>query len=127
MRDPESTPGNPPWTSVNRARGSGRRGTAAHRWSIVCRKSGSISTREDVRFMRTLSRRHLLRLAVALPCAGLFSRYRALAAPYLNRVKITGIRAMAIRNIAGNSPLLAFPEWDGLHAHTWECGFRGQP
>jgi hypothetical protein len=34
---------------------------------------------------------------------------------------------MAIRNIAGNSPLLAFPEWDGLHAHTWECGFRGQP
>ena len=52
--------------------------------------------------MRTLSRRQLLRLAVALPAAGLFSRYRALAAPHLNRVKITGIRAMAIKNIAGN-------------------------
>ena len=52
--------------------------------------------------MRTLSRRQLLRIAVALPCAGLFSRYRALAAPYLNRIKITGIRAMAIKNIAGN-------------------------
>jgi L-alanine-DL-glutamate epimerase-like enolase superfamily enzyme len=52
--------------------------------------------------MRTLSRRQLLRLAVALPSAGLFSRHRALAAPHLNRVKITGIRAMAIKNIAGN-------------------------
>ena len=52
--------------------------------------------------MRTFSRRGLLRLAVALPSAGLFSRYRALAAPNVNRVKITGIRAMAIRNIAGN-------------------------
>jgi L-alanine-DL-glutamate epimerase-like enolase superfamily enzyme len=59
-------------------------------------------TMEDVRSMRTLSRRQLLRLAVLLPCAGLFSRYRALAAPHLNRVKITGIRAMAIKNIAGN-------------------------
>jgi hypothetical protein len=77
--------------------------------------------------MRALSRRQLFRLAVALPCGALFNRFRALAAPHLNRVKITGIRAMAIRNIAGNSPLLAFPEWDGLHAHTWECGFRGQP
>ena len=49
---------------------------------------------EYVRSMRTLSRRQLLRLAVALPCAGLFSRYRA---PHLNRVKITGIQAMAIK------------------------------
>jgi hypothetical protein len=63
--------------------------------------------------MRALSRRQLFRLAVALPCGALFNRFRALAAPHLNRVKITGIRAMAIRNIAGNSPLLAFPEWDG--------------
>lgn len=43
-----------------------------------------------------------MRLAVALPAVGLFSRYRALAAQNLNRVKITGIRAMAIQNIAGN-------------------------
>jgi len=58
--------------------------------------------------MRTLSRRQMLRLAVALPCAGLFSRYRSLAAPYLNRVKITAIRAMAIKNIrfgTGNTQL----------------------
>jgi galactonate dehydratase len=52
--------------------------------------------------MKPLSRRDLLRLAVALPSVGLFSRYRALAAQNLNRVKITGIRAMAIQNIAGN-------------------------
>ena len=52
--------------------------------------------------MNPLSRRDLIRLAVALPTAGLFNRYRALAAPALNRVKITGIRAMAIQNIAGN-------------------------
>src|SRR5204863_114915 len=36
------------------------------------------------------------------PSAGLFSRFRALAAPNVNRVKITSIKAMAIRNIAGN-------------------------
>jgi L-alanine-DL-glutamate epimerase-like enolase superfamily enzyme len=52
--------------------------------------------------MKPLSRRDLMRLAVALPSVGLFSRYRALAAQNLNRVKITGIRAMAIQNIAGN-------------------------
>ena len=52
--------------------------------------------------MTTLSRRNLLRLAVALPAAGLFTRYRAMAAATVNRVKITNVRAMAIKNIAGN-------------------------
>ncbi len=52
--------------------------------------------------MTPISRRDLIRLAVALPSAGLFARYRALAAPNVNRVKITGIKAMAIQNIAGN-------------------------
>jgi galactonate dehydratase len=52
--------------------------------------------------MTSLSRRDLLRIAVALPAAGLFAGYRAMAAPNVNRVKITNIRAMAIRNIAGN-------------------------
>ena len=52
--------------------------------------------------MRDVSRRKLLRLAIALPGAGLFTRYRALASPFVNRVKITNVRAMAIRNIAGN-------------------------
>jgi L-alanine-DL-glutamate epimerase-like enolase superfamily enzyme len=52
--------------------------------------------------MHPMSRRELMRLAVALPAAGLFEGYRALAAPNLNRVKITSVRAMAIQNIAGN-------------------------
>jgi L-alanine-DL-glutamate epimerase-like enolase superfamily enzyme len=52
--------------------------------------------------MKHLSRRDLLRLAIALPSAGLFSRYRGMAAASVNRVKITNIRAMAIKNIAGN-------------------------
>jgi L-alanine-DL-glutamate epimerase-like enolase superfamily enzyme len=52
--------------------------------------------------MPQLSRRDLIRLAVALPSAGLFARYRAMAAPSLKRVKITDVRAMAIQNIAGN-------------------------
>jgi galactonate dehydratase len=41
-------------------------------------------------------------MAVALPTAGLFAGYRAMAAANVNRVKITDVRAMAIRNIAGN-------------------------
>jgi L-alanine-DL-glutamate epimerase-like enolase superfamily enzyme len=49
-----------------------------------------------------MTRRQLLRLAVALPAAGLFERFRALAAPLINRVKIKDVRAMAIKNIAGN-------------------------
>jgi galactonate dehydratase len=39
-----------------------------------------------------------LRLTAAMP----LTRLRALAAPHVNRVKITDIRAMAIKNIAGN-------------------------
>jgi L-alanine-DL-glutamate epimerase-like enolase superfamily enzyme len=49
-----------------------------------------------------LSRRDLMRLAVALPAAGLFTRFRLLAEPHVNRVKIREIRALAIQNIAGN-------------------------
>jgi len=49
-----------------------------------------------------MSRRDLLRVALGLPAAGLFARYQAMAAPNVNRVKITNVRAMAIRNIAGN-------------------------
>jgi galactonate dehydratase len=52
--------------------------------------------------MKPLSRRDLIRAALALPAAGIFARYRAMAAPFLNRVKISNVRAMAIRNIAGN-------------------------
>ena len=52
--------------------------------------------------LKSLSRRDLLRMAVALPAAGLFARYRAIAASNVNRVKITNVCAMAIKNIAGN-------------------------
>src|SRR5690242_19731147 len=49
-----------------------------------------------------MTRRDLLRLAVALPAGLSFARYRALAAPLLNKVKIRDVKAMAIKNIAGN-------------------------
>jgi galactonate dehydratase len=52
--------------------------------------------------LTSLSRRDLLRMAVALPAAGLFARYKVMAAPSVNRVKITNVCAMAIKNIAGN-------------------------
>lgn len=48
------------------------------------------------------SRRDLLRLAVSLPAGASFARFRALAAPMAKKVKITGIRAMALKNIANN-------------------------
>jgi len=49
-----------------------------------------------------MTRRQLMKLAVALPAGACFSRFQAVAGPQLNRVKITNIRAMAIKNIAGN-------------------------
>src|SRR5580698_6074318 len=52
--------------------------------------------------MKGMSRRDLLRIAIAWPAAGLFASYRAMAAPNVNRVKITNVRAMAIKSIAGN-------------------------
>lgn len=48
------------------------------------------------------TRRNLLRLAVALPAGSFLTRYKALAAPHLGKVKITAIKAMALQNIAGN-------------------------
>src|SRR5262249_55160928 len=47
------------------------------------------------------TRRALLRLAAALP-VGSFLPYRALAAAHQGKVKITAIKAMALKNIAGN-------------------------
>jgi L-alanine-DL-glutamate epimerase-like enolase superfamily enzyme len=48
------------------------------------------------------TRRDLLRLALALPAGAFLGRYKALAAPHQGKVKITGIKAMALQNIAGN-------------------------
>ena len=49
-----------------------------------------------------MTRRDLIRLAVALPVGTVFSRLRALAQPHRGKVKITAVKAMAIKNIAGN-------------------------
>ena len=43
-----------------------------------------------------LSRRQLLRAAVALPFGAWMTRYKAIAAPYEGEVKITAIKAMAL-------------------------------
>jgi L-alanine-DL-glutamate epimerase-like enolase superfamily enzyme len=48
------------------------------------------------------TRRHFMRLAVALPAAGALCNLKALAAPLAGKVKITGIKAMGLNHIAGN-------------------------
>ena len=50
----------------------------------------------------SMTRRNLVRLALAAPVAATFSRLRAFAAPLANKVKITAVKAMQIRGIAGN-------------------------
>jgi galactonate dehydratase len=49
-----------------------------------------------------LSRRALLRALAALPATTLFPRFQALAAPDAGKLKITAVKAMAIKNIANN-------------------------
>ncbi len=49
-----------------------------------------------------MTRRNLLRLAIALPAGSYLNHYKALAAPHQGKVKITGVKAMALKNIAGN-------------------------
>src|SRR6266568_7508127 len=48
------------------------------------------------------TRRDLLRLAVTLPGGAFLSHYKALAAQHLGKVKMTNVRAVALKNIAGN-------------------------
>jgi L-alanine-DL-glutamate epimerase-like enolase superfamily enzyme len=50
----------------------------------------------------TLSRRTLLRVLAAAPAAPLFPKLAAQTAPYAGKLKITAIKAMAIKNIANN-------------------------
>jgi galactonate dehydratase len=49
-----------------------------------------------------MTRRNWLRTLLALPAAASFSRYAAYAQPHRGKVKITGVKAMQIKNIAGN-------------------------
>ncbi len=48
------------------------------------------------------TRRDLMRLAIAVPVGAFMSYFRAIAAPYAGKLKITNVRAMALKNIAGN-------------------------
>lgn len=53
--------------------------------------------------MRTKwTRREWMRLAVALPAGGFLAHYQALSAPLRHKVKITDVKAMALKSIAGN-------------------------
>ena len=49
-----------------------------------------------------ITRRDWFHTLLALPAIGCFSRYQALAEPARNTVKITAIKAMQVRDIAGN-------------------------
>ncbi len=49
-----------------------------------------------------ITRRDLLRIAIATPLGAFYSSYAAHAQPYRNQIKITRIRAMQIKDIAGN-------------------------
>src|SRR5882672_399915 len=53
-----------------------------------------------------MTRRNLLRLAIALPAGSYLNHYKALAAPHQDKVKITAVKAMALQNIAGNCLIL---------------------
>src|SRR2546421_5092044 len=49
-----------------------------------------------------MTRRDLIALAVPLPAGCFLHRYHALAAAHQGKVKITAVKAMALKNIAGN-------------------------
>ena len=70
-----------------------------------------------------LTRRNLLRLAIAAPAYGFLQHYKALAAPHQGKVKITDIKAMALQNIAGNC--LIRIETDGGLTGDGEAGPTG--
>jgi L-alanine-DL-glutamate epimerase-like enolase superfamily enzyme len=48
------------------------------------------------------NRRDILKLLAALPVGAWMARFRAMAAAYAGKVKITRVKAMALKNIAGN-------------------------
>ena len=69
------------------------------------------------------SRRDLLRLAAVLPAGAFLSNFRLLAEPFAKRVKITSVKAMGLKNIAGNC--LIRIETDGGHIGYGEAGATG--
>jgi L-alanine-DL-glutamate epimerase-like enolase superfamily enzyme len=69
------------------------------------------------------SRRKLLQLAAVLPASACLNPFRLLAQAEAKQVKITGIRAMALNNIAGNS-LIRIDTDSGLTGYG-EAGATG--
>src|SRR5688572_32878512 len=51
----------------------------------------------------SITRRTWLKRVLSLPAGAWLARYQAIAQPDRGRVKITAIKAMQIRNIAGNT------------------------
>ena len=69
------------------------------------------------------NRRTFMKLAVMLPVSASFGHFRLLAQAVAKQVKITGIRAMALNNIAGNS-LIRIDTDSGLTGYG-EAGATG--
>ena len=59
--------------------------------------------------MTMFTRREMFRLAMALPIAGVFTRFNPLVAAQRNKLKITDIKAMQINRIARQLPADYFP------------------
>src|SRR5581483_201581 len=92
----------PPPPSTTRLSFAGPLDRCASAAGITNAKTATAGTAICSLIMSALTRRELMRLAVTLPIGALFLRYRALAAPYRNQVKITGIKAMGMKDAAGN-------------------------
>ena len=69
------------------------------------------------------TRRRLLRLAATLPVGASLARYRALAAPQVNRVKITAVKAMQL-TFGANNCLIKIETDAGLTGYG-EAGASG--
>ncbi len=72
----------------------------------------------------SITRRNLLRAALALPAGSWLARYEAFAAPLKNKVKITAVKAMQIRHNGGNC-LIKIETDAGLVGYG-EAGATGQ-
>jgi galactonate dehydratase len=71
----------------------------------------------------TTTRRQWFRQALALPAGAWLARYEALAQPHRGKVKITAVKAMQVRDIAGNC--LIKIETDAGLAGYGEAGVSG--
>jgi len=66
--------------------------------------------------MKYLTRRELLKCALAIPAAAWLTNFRALAAPVSKMVKITGIKTMGLDNV-GDGCLIRIETDAGIVGH----------